>query len=463
MHGSKPYGRGRSRRGRVTLASRVSVYGAAMRHDPRDRTETFDARRPGGPTRPRPFAGWLLGALLCGLVGAQDLTGRFVGDAEVGRVELTLELMQHGLVGVLEAPGVRLALDGDVSDGVGFGYAQAGGDVLGFEAYVDGDVVGLYLFELDARGNAIVDTAVELILMRVAGDPRGRPAGSSVATPAAPPPFAAAGTGAGTVDGVYADDRITLDVRSAPGGYVGEVGTADQRYALEAVATHGGMRGTFTGNGFVYDFVAAFADDGVRFETGGSVYHLVRQPPAVSGAGAGAPSTGTTIAHGSAADLSLDDAVAFIEALEFVLAQLGYAYRFTEAERAEALQTFALTFPTMAAEDQIVLAQARLIWDRVRANWPHADDRDRREFALGVLVLAFGEETVAQWVGPQGSAGRGRAIGGGAGCTSFDECASSFVDERTWTDTFNAQGCWAAAGCDGYDAGSGTFTYSDDW
>jgi hypothetical protein len=434
-----------------------------MRHDPKDRTETSDARRRVGPTRPRLLAAWLIAALLCGLVSAQGFTGRFAGDSEVGRVELRLELTQQGLVGALEAPGVLLTLDGDVSDGVGFGFARADGDVLGFEAYLQGDVVGLYVFELDARGNAIVDTAIELILTRVAADPRAGPAGPSAPAPEPPPPFAAPRAEAGTIDGVYADDRITLDVRSAPGGYVGEVGTADQRYALEAVATHDGMRGTFAGNGYVYDFVAIVVGDGVRFETGGSVYHLARRQPASPGVGAPTHSTRTTIARGSAAELSLDDALAFIEALEFVLEQLGYTYRFSEAERAEALQAFARTFPTMAAQDQIVLAQARTIWQRVRANWPHTDDRERREFALGVLVLAFGEETVAGWVGPQGSGGQGRALGGGTGCASFDDCASSFVDERTWTDTFNAQGCWAAAGCEGYDSGSGTFTFSDDW
>ncbi len=434
-----------------------------MRHDPRDRTETFDARRLTGPTRLRFLSAWLIGALLCGLVSAQGFTGRFAGDSEVGRIELTLEHTLRGLVGALEAPGVRLTLDGDVSDGVGFGYARADGEVLGFEAYLQGDVVGLYVFELDAVGNAIVDSAIELILTRVgagAGQQPGTPAGAS---PAAPSPFGATPPTASAVDGVYADDRITLDVRSVPGGYTGEVGTADQRYALEAVATPGGMRGTFTGNGFVYDFAAVFEGEVVRFETGGSEYHLMRQQPTSAGVGSPTRSPGSTIARGSAAELSLDDALAFIEALEFVLEQLGYAYRFSEAERAEALQTFSQTFPSMAAQDQVVLAQARTIWERVRVNWPRADDRERREFALGVLVLAFGEETVAGWVGPQGSGGQGQALGGGSSCANFDECTSQFVDERTWTDTFNAQGCWGAAGCESYDSSTGTFSYSDDW
>ena len=434
-----------------------------MRHDPRDRTETFDARRLAGPTRLRFLSAWLIGALLCGLVSAQGFTGRFAGDSEVGRIELTLEHTQRGLVGALEAPGVRLTLDGDVSDDVGFGYARADGEVLGFEAYLQGDVVGLYVFELDAVGNAIVDSAIELILTRVgagAGQRPGTPAGAS---PAAPSPFGATPPTASAVDGVYADDRITLDVRSASGGFVGEVGTADQRYALEAVATPGGMRGTFAGNGFVYDFVATFDGDGVRFETGGSVYHLARQQPRSGGAGAPSGSDATIIARGTAADLSLGDASAFLDAFEFVLEQIGYAYRISEGERTALLQEFSQSFPSMAPQEQIVLAQSREIWERVQVQWPNADERDRREFMLGVLVLAFGQETVSAWVGPQGSGGQGRASGSVLGCTTFDECTSQFVDERTWTDTFNAQGCWGAAGCESYDSSTGTFTYSDDW
>ena len=396
---------------------------------------------------------------------AQDFTGRFSGEAPIGRVTLTLEASAQGLSGVLEAPGVRLMLEGVVEGGVGFGYAYGEDEVLGFEAYLQGTVLGLYVFELDAFGNALVDSAAELLLDR---EPT-QPAGGARAPTTPADPFGTPSTAQATLDGTYADERITLILRTTATGYAGEVGSADQRYAVEGVATVDGVRGTFSGNGFTYDFVAVAVGDGLRFETSGTVYDLRRLESATAPAagavapfGAAAPDT-TIIARGSAAALSRDDALAFLEALEFVLVQLGYAYRFSEAERSEALTTFARTFPTLDAADQVVLAQARTIWERVRANWHRSDEREQREFALGVLILAFGEETVASWVGPQGSGGQGQALGQASGCASFDDCASSFVDQRTWTDTFNAQGCWAAAGCESYDSGSGTFTYSDDW
>ncbi|HZW28737.1 MAG TPA: hypothetical protein VFF08_09785 [Trueperaceae bacterium] len=167
-----------------------------------------------------------------------------------------------------------------------------------------------------------------------------------------------------------------------------------------------------------------------------------------------APQAGSpVIATGQHASLTEDDAAAFIEALEFVLGQLGYAYTFTPTDRAQALQAIALSFPTLPQADQVVLSQARSIWERVRVSWAAATPAEQQEFALGVLVLAFGEETVRQWVGTGGGGG------GGGACTTFEDCVGGYVDGDTWTDTFNAQGCWAAAGCEGYDPSTGTFDY----
>ncbi len=179
-----------------------------------------------------------------------------------------------------------------------------------------------------------------------------------------------------------------------------------------------------------------------------------------------APVAPQPIASGAHAVLMLDDALAFTEALEFVLAQVGYSYRFNDAERQELVHALAQNFPAADEADQVVLAHAREIWTRVQANWATADEADRREFALGVLILAFGEETVRAWAGPGALAEEGQALGGGGGgggsgggCADFDDCAGAFVDQQTWTNTFNAQGCWAAAGCSSYDSSSGSFNY----
>lgn len=162
------------------------------------------------------------------------------------------------------------------------------------------------------------------------------------------------------------------------------------------------------------------------------------------------------LASGSHGVLTLDNAKAFIEALEFVLEQIGYPYELTEADRAQALEELKAGYPQAAPEDQALLAQSREVWQRVQANWDAAATEEREEFALGVLVLAFGEDTVRSWL-RSGSAGGG--LGASTDCATFEDCTSSFVDQETWSDTFNTQGCWAAAGCGGYDASTNTFTY----
>jgi len=167
---------------------------------------------------------------------------------------------------------------------------------------------------------------------------------------------------------------------------------------------------------------------------------------------AGAPQSGSpVIAAGPYAQLTQDDAEAFIEALEFALAQVGYAYGLTPAERAQALQAVAQTFPALTQPDQVVLSQARSVWERVKANWAYATLAEQREFVVGVLVLAFGEQTVRQWAGTGG--------GGGGQCRTFEDCAAGYLDGNAALDTLNAQSCWAAAGCEGYDPSTGTFDY----
>jgi hypothetical protein len=162
------------------------------------------------------------------------------------------------------------------------------------------------------------------------------------------------------------------------------------------------------------------------------------------------------LAVGAHGQLTEDAARAFLEALEFVLAQIGAPYVFPEAERRAALEELARSFPLAEPEEQRVLADARFVWTRVQANWASASLDEQREFALGVLALAFGEEAVESWVGASRAPGGG---GDSAGCASFDDCAGAYVDGQTWSDTFNTQSCWAAAGCSSFDASTGTFEY----
>lgn len=325
-----------------------------------------------------------LAALLCSNAWGQNFTGTFLGNTDTGQVTVELSMSGEDLVGSLSAQGVEFALEGFVQDGVGAGYAYTAEGSVGFEAYLEGDTLGLYLFEMDSSGAPIVESVIELIMTR-------QTVGASSGAPA-------------------------TDV-----GQPSTAGTPTKQNGLPTPPP-------------------------------------TAASPTAPSTSAPTQSTDQVLVAGTYATLTYDNAVAFIEALEFVLAQVGYAYTFTEADRAEALAAIATAYPGMAQMDQVVLSQSRDIFERVKVNWPSASPADQEQFALGVLILAFGEQTVSAWVGSSGGGGS-QGLGGSSSCTTFEDCTSGFVDEQTWTDTFNAQGCWAAAGCGGYDPSTSTFDY----
>jgi hypothetical protein len=278
------------------------------------------------------------------ITAAQGLAGTFDGQTDAGAIQVELSVAGDAVAGTLVGPGLSFRFEGWLSGEDAYGTVHTAQGTAAFEAYLAGDTLGLYLFEVDAAGTPVPETVIELLLTRRAA--------------------------------------------------------------------------------------------GV--------------PPAT---------TDQVIATGAYATLTQDAATAFIEALEFVLAQIGYTYQFSDADRQRLLAALAQNFPAADQTDQLVLADARIIWERVQVNWQVVSVADQREFALGVLILAFGEEAVAAWMGPAG--GGGQALGDGGQCETFEDCTSSFVDEQTWSDTFNAQGCWAAAGCGGFDPSTNTFDYGD--
>jgi len=165
---------------------------------------------------------------------------------------------------------------------------------------------------------------------------------------------------------------------------------------------------------------------------------------------AAAPDTSRVIATGAYGTLTEDAALAFVEALVFSLQQVGYVYQVSADEQAQLMQLLAQNYATLAPDEQFILGRARQIWTEARASWPSASDADRRAFVLAVFTLAFGEQAVRQATGGAGG-------GGGGGCASFEDCAGAYMDGETYQDAQNAQSCWAAAGCGGYDASSDSF------
>lgn len=414
---------------------------------------------------------WLLPFVL-----GQSFTGTYSVPTETGTI--TLSLTQDGakVTGIIEGDGTRFTLDGEVDPddaNVSYGLAQTPESTLGFQAYLEAGKLYFYLVNVNEQGEIDFDNAAELVFDPVAASASSPevPSNPLAAPPAGNPlaPTQAADMFAGT----YVGDGLKLSLKLADDQYSGQLELSGQAYPVVALATSGnGLTGGFQVGEATYTFSATLQGDLLELVSDGATYRLSKETgnPLTrsadpSGSGPSNPPTAPTnvespiLAEGQFARLSQDDALAFVEALEFSLAQLGYAYTFTEAERQQIYQEMVRTFPAASQQDQLVLSQARDILTRVSANWSVANDADKKEFILGVMILAFGEGAVQQWVG-QGT-GQDQALGSGGGCASFDDCAGKYLDGDTWTDTANAQGCWAAAGCSGYDGATDTFTYDD--
>ena len=283
--------------------------------------------------------------------------------------------------------------------------------------------------------------------------------------------------GADPLVGTFGGDGLRVRLAGSAGVYEGELTLAGASYPFEASADAGRLEGTFYSAGTAFAFSATLDGDTLTLTSGGSTYVTLREHhdvgPAnpLTGTGSPAPTDpapatpaatsprDAVLAQGSAATLTQDNALAFIEALEFALAQVGYVYTVTELERRQLLEAIAQNYATLPPADQAVLAQAREIWTRVHANWAAAGEPERTEFVLGVFTLAFGEEAVQQAVGTgPAQAARGGSAEPGMACGSIDDCMSRYTPEA-YQDMVNAQGCWASAGCESYDPADNSFTY----
>ena len=282
--------------------------------------------------------------------------------------------------------------------------------------------------------------------------------------------------------GTFEGDGLVAQVSGGVGAFFGELQLAGTTYPFEATGGAGRLEGAFVSAGTSFAFTATVDGDALTLTSGGATYRLQRVggPAAGStnplGAPAGASNDGAAgraavapaasdpddpvVASGHAATLTHDNALAFIEALAFSLAQVGYTYPISEAEQAQLLQAMAQGYGTLTPADQAVLAHAREVWTRVQANWASASEEERTEFVLGVFVLAFGEEAVEQALG-SGEAATDAAAppsSNGLGCDTVEACMSRYTPEA-YSDMINAQGCWAAAGCESYDPIDNSFSY----
>lgn len=98
-------------------------------------------------------------------------------------------------------------------------------------------------------------------------------------------------------------------------------------------------------------------------------------------------------------EFSYDDNLAYLEAIEFCLEQIGSPIVFDEAAR-EAMQAqFARAYPGLPLEIQYKLANARVVWTEYHTAWNYLGIDEQKAFAYDVLGLAFGGEAAAEALG----------------------------------------------------------------
>ena len=381
---------------------------------------------------------------------AQHYGGVYVMQGQKGPVTLTLVQSGEQVTGRLEGGGVAFKLEGAVDAKGVYGVVYSKQGELYFELAVQGDQLQLVLAPFDPQtGEPDPEQAVQYLMTKQAGaggKPLARPKGSNPLAQSSTDPFV----------GSFEGDGLNIVIQETGGGYSGQIQAGGQTYPLQAQVGGGVMQGVFSGGGQRYQFSAKAEGDTLLFQTGGKTYRLQRAGSGGQAAAANPLASSSddpndpVIARGQYAELTLDNAMAFIEAIEFSLQQLGRQVSYGEAEKKQMLEAIAQSYPQGNKQEQVILARARQIWNNAQANWAQTPLADRREFVTDVLVLAFGEETTRQLIAEATGGGGG---GGGVDVSGWGEVSS---------DISNTTGCWGSNGCS-YDSASNTYEYSPDY
>lgn len=269
-------------------------------------------------------------------------------------------------------------------------------------------------------------------------------------------PFAAANPLAGmsAADpyvGSFSDGRLTLVTEHAAGGYTGRIEFSGNQYSLAAQPAGDGLSGYFSNGTQQFPLSIRSQDGMLVLETGGTLYRLHPATAELQAAPAGAAGSGDQVlARGAYGVLTQDNAAAYVEALQFVLSQLGVSQLLQGVSDQQLYTQLARGFSAGSAEDQAGLANARARWDSTKASWNSMSQPAKLEFARDVVYVAWGDQGLAR-LGLGGGAAQGGGGGGGSGGVGgFDV-----------NPNYPGSDCWASAGCTDYDAGSGTYTYED--
>ena len=105
------------------------------------------------------------------------------------------------------------------------------------------------------------------------------------------------------------------------------------------------------------------------------------------------------LARGPGGVLTLDAALAYVEALQFSLQQAGHPVRFSNEDARLIVQRLAKFYPGLNPGAQQKLSGARNLWQQYARVWNTLPLEARREFAYDVIALAYGDQAAANALG----------------------------------------------------------------
>ncbi|GEM_PF-2019976 len=380
-----------------------------------------------------------IAVLLLAAVLAQGFGGTYTMQGKKGLVTLLLQQDGQHVTGKLSGGGVVFQVEASADQEGVYGVIYSEQGELYFEARLSGDKLKFVMAPFDPdTDKPDPERAVTYLMTRKGAAPAANPL---------------AGAGGGQFAGSYAGDGVALVLRGTGESYSGQVQAGGKAYPLEARVSGSQLQGVFSDAGGQYQFAAVLKGDVLYFQTGGKRYALKRRQ-ATAAAAEEQTGGGQVVARGKFATLTMDNALAFIEAIEFSLQQLGRDVNYSEADKKQYIEALAKNFPQGDRQSQVLISRARLIWNNARANWSQTPLEDKKEFIIDVLVLAFGQDTARQLI----AQAQGQGSGGGGG-----------VSAATWgkwgevsSDISNTTGCWGSNGCS-YDSSSGSYDYSADY
>lgn len=100
----------------------------------------------------------------------------------------------------------------------------------------------------------------------------------------------------------------------------------------------------------------------------------------------------SAFARGTCSNLSVDDASALIEVLEFTMEKLQRPTVLPSAQRQTMLRSIQQAYPTVQCSEQVVAADMRRIYQEAGRRWQGLSEREQGLFLVGILLLLAEDE-----------------------------------------------------------------------